>query len=227
MTVSQFAETFLLPAGFRVELSGISGAVDIECHDGDEAEVRIVGEASVERTDAALVIQGNRDGAATQEMKLRLPRRITLAVKDLHGPLNIGEVDGPVSINSVNGPVTLAGASGVVKINSVSGNVEVGKINAGLSVFSVSGSVSANVAVLNENGIQVKSISGPVELFFEDQVEADINIEQVSGKIKVKLNGFDSNGDEQRSSLHTVVGKGTAPVIISSISGSVRIKGNK
>ena len=197
------SETFRLPAGFRVELSGISGVVDIQSHDGDEAEVHIVHgpKVEIEQSSTALVIRGRREA---NEVRLKLPRQITLVVETIHGPLEIGDVDGLVSVNSV------------------SGNVVVGKINGSLNVHSVSGSVSARIAALDENGVHVNSISGPVELIVENKLDADIKVEHVSGKIVVELDGAATHKHEI-STAHVVVGEGTAPILISNISGPVRI----
>jgi hypothetical protein len=230
----EFKETYLLSSGFRVELFNINGPVYIECHDTDEAQVHIVrraanptdldhGKVITEQSDEALVVRGAEEGPVTHEVALNLPRRIALVVESISGPLHIGAVDGPVTISSVSGPCEIARMSGALKIKSVSGNVEVGQFNGGLRVFSVSGSVSAGIVALDENGVQVKSISGPVELFFEDKVDADMNIEQVSGTIDVQLEGATRNGSENRSSVHVVAGEGTWPVSISSVSGPVRI----
>ena len=229
----EFNETYRLSSGFRVELFNINGPVYVECHDTDEAQVHILrraanrtdldhGRVIVEQGDEALVVRGAEEGAVINEVTLKLPRQITLVVEDISGPLSIGEVDGPVSVSSVSGQCQIARA-GALKVKSVSGNVEVGQLNGGLSVFSVSGSVSAGIAGLDENGVHVKSISGPVELFFEDQVDADMNIEQVSGAIDIQLEGATRNGSEDGSSVHVVAGQGTWPVLISSVSGPVQI----
>lgn len=229
----EFRETYRLSSGFRVEVSNFSGRVDIGCHDTDEAQVHIVrraanrahldhGKIIVEQGENVLVVRGAEEGKVTHEVALKLPRHIELVVGGIKGPLRIGEVDGPVTVNSVSGPCNIAGTNGVLTIKSVNGNVEVGKLKGALDVFSVKGPVLAGIVALNETGVNLRSISGPVELLFEDKVDADIKIEQVRGKTDVQLEGTTRKKDI--SSLHVVVGEGTSPVSISNIAGPVRIK---
>ena len=231
----EFRESYRLAPGFNVELSNIRGPVDIECHDNDEAQVHIVshaatrtdldqGKATVEQNENTLTVRGAAQGRAAQEVRLKLPRHIALAVDAIRGPLRIGEVAGPVTVNSISGPCHIAGTNGALTVKSVSGPIEVGRLNGALSVSSVSGPVTAGIAALDENGVHIKNISGPVTLLFEDQVDADMIVEHVSGKISIKVEGAVRKESKDGSSVHVVVGEGKSPVSISSISGPVRIK---
>lgn len=232
--IDEFRKSYKLTPGFRVELSGIRGPVDIECHDTDEAQVHILRRAAdreclnqdhvtVEQAEETLIVRGAEEGRVTYQVALKLPRRIALAVDSVKGPVHIGAVDGPVTVKSVNGPCHVGGANGALTFHSVTGGVTVGQLNGGLNVYSVTGRVSAGIAALDEKGIHVKSISGLVELLFENKVDAEVNIEKVSGKIDVQLEGAKRDGGKKHSSAHVIVGQGTSPVSISSVSGLVRI----
>ena len=229
----EFTETYRLPSGCRVEVSRIRGPVNIECRDTDEAQVHIVshaddradldqGKVVIEQGENGLVVRGAEEQEVSYEVALKLPRQIALVIAGISGPLHVGEVDGPVTVNSLSGPCHIAGTNGALQVKSVSGKVEVGRLKGGLNIFSVSGPVSVGILALDENGIQIKSISGPVELFFENEVDASMNIEHVSGKINVQLEGATRKADGV--SVQVVVGEGRSPVLISSVSGPVRIK---
>jgi hypothetical protein len=202
----------------------------------------------VEQTATALMVGSkietddhSRGVTVRQHVRLRLPHRIALFIQRISGPLNIGKVGGPVNINSISGSVMLDGAdgetilsnisgscrigttSGRLEVNSLSGSLEVGRLTGYFNVSSVSGKVSAGIALLAANGLQLSNISGPVELFFTDEVNADLNIQHVSGWIHLELSEVAYTGGTAPSWVRARVGDGSSPVSISYISGPVRI----
>jgi hypothetical protein len=202
----------------------------------------------VEQTATALMVGGkietdpySRRVTVVQHIRLRLPRRIALFAERISGSLNIGNVGGPVNTNSISGSVMLNGAdgetilssisgscrigtmSGRLAVKSLSGSLEVDRLTGSLNISSVSGKVSAGIALLDENGLQSNSISGPVELFFAEEVNADLNIQHVSGWIDLELPGVTYTGGIAPSSVRARVGDGSSPVSISYVSGPVRI----
>ncbi|MBA3439618.1 MAG: DUF4097 family beta strand repeat protein [Pyrinomonadaceae bacterium] len=253
-------QTYQLSPGARVEVSSISGSVDIETGNTDQAEVHIIRTARrrsdleyrriiVEHTPTNLSVRGEQDRdhrpprgvEVRQRVILKLPRQVDLSTSSVSGSVRIGGVDGPVKVSSVSGSVTMSDAGGDVRVTSVSGSVRIGEVKGGvrassisgsldveqavgyLDVSSVSGSVSATIARLAERGLSIKSISGPVELRFSDDVNADLQADSISGGVHVDVPNVTLQGKLNSSNVRARIGAGGAPIIISSVSGNVRL----
>ncbi|MGB8509401.1 MAG: hypothetical protein WCD76_13510, partial [Pyrinomonadaceae bacterium] len=105
--------SYQLPIGARVEVSSIRGSVEIGTSDTETAEVRIIRTARtraelehhqivVEQTSGGLSVKGRqehdgggRKAQVNQRVILKLPRRISLTVSSISGPVKVGDVDGP------------------------------------------------------------------------------------------------------------------------------------
>ena len=253
-------ETYQLSPGARVEVSSISGSVDIETGNTDRAEVHIVRTARrradleyrriiVEHTPTSLMVRGEQERErrvprgvdVRQRVTLKLPRQVDLSTSSVSGSVRIGGVDGPVKVSSVSGSVRVGDTSGDVRVTSVSGSVNIGEVNGGVrassisgslevgqavghfEVSSVSGSVTAAIARLAERGLSIKSISGPVELRFSGDINADLEASSISGGVYVDVPNVTLQGKLNSSNVSARIGSGGAPITISSVSGSVRL----
>src|SRR5215471_19856913 len=105
-------KTYELAPGSRVELSVVSGSVDVETTNGSVAEVHIVrmGETrkdldcytiDIEDTPGSLIMRHKQERTggcsnirAKQQVTLRLPRNVDLKLNAISGPVRIGEIDG-------------------------------------------------------------------------------------------------------------------------------------
>ena len=204
----------------------------------------------VEQTGNSLVVRGiqepeerrHKNVQVNHHVILRLPRRIDLTVNSISGTLKSTDLDGPTRVNSVSGSVELGNVNGKLQVNSVSGNVDVGNVGAdarvnsvsgsvglgqvdgSLEVTSVSGSLNVTLASLSPQGIHIKSVSGSVEIGFKTDVNADFRAESVSGKVHLDFSNVILDTSESNSSnVHARIGSGGTPIVISSVSGSIRV----
>jgi hypothetical protein len=196
----QFTTSYILTPGFQVEVSDISGAVEVECHDTDEAEVRVVRRAAsradlahhkvvVERTATALVVCGKPEAEqhsrainVLQHVRLKLPRRVALSARRISGPLNIGKVDGPVIINSISGPVTLDAAEGESFLSSLNGPCRIGTTSGRLEISSLSGCLEVGQLT---GGLRVSSVSGHVSASVAALDEHGLHLSSISGPVEL------------------------------------------
>jgi hypothetical protein len=253
-------EVFTLAPGAHIEVSDISGPVEVECAETDVAEVHILRRAHsradlayhrivVEQTPSGLLVRRERDYGqrperpvnVRQHVSLKLPRRVSLVVARISGPVRVGAVDGPVSVSQVSGTVGLDGAEGEammsnisgscrvgraggrLELNHVSGSVEVGEVVGSLEAANVSGGFSALVSRLDERGIRLSSVRGQVELNFKEEANINLNIRNVTGGIYLDLPGVADIGGAGSSAMSARIGGGLSPVSISNVSGSVRL----
>lgn len=216
-------QTFQLASSSRVEMLNINGQVTIETSDSNVAEVEIVRLAmrqsdlkyhrvNVEHMTGSLIIRGQEDRAAQergvhvqQQVKLRIPRQVSLLVKGISGPVQIGELEGSVKVERVSGPVTIGPVTGV------------------LAVAGASGDLRATVRRMDQSGIQISQISGRVELRFAEALNAELTAKSISGEVQIDLPNVERSGVDGAVSMTARIGAGGARISIRHVSGTVRL----
>ena len=217
-------QTFELAPGARVELSTISGPVDVETTNGSTAEVNIVrfGETredldcytiAIEHTPSSLIIRHKQSRTsecqnirAKQQVTLRLPRNVDLKMNAISGPVTVGEIDGTLRLSGISGRVEVAQALGYSDISGISG------------VLSIS------IARLSARGIRVSGISGRVELRLASNLNADLNVSGINGDVNAAAPNVSIN-KVGHSDFAGKVGAGGSVISVSGISGSVTFRG--
>ena len=203
----------------------------------------------VTQTGNGLVVRGvqepeDRRGQNIQVdhyVKLKLPRRIDLSVNSVSGSLKVGDVDGQVHVSSISGAANIGNVGGKLQVSSISGSLDVGnvgadarvtsisgnlglgQVNGSLEVSSVSGGLNATLVSLSPQGINIRSVSGSVELRFKSEVNADFSAKHVSGQVYLDVPNVVREGEEKSPSVRARIGAGGTPITISSVSGNIRL----
>jgi hypothetical protein len=144
-------------------------------------------------------------GPEKQRLVLKLPRKIDLSIDGMNGRVNVGEIDGAVSIEGV------------------SGRVEVAQANGAAAFAHINGKVLLNVAKLSPQGITVEGVNGGVELLFAGNVNANLSVESVNGRVDPDLPNVVYQGERRRNNFKAQIGKGGPPIEISGVNGNVRL----
>src|SRR5918912_1476801 len=134
---------FTLPAKARVDVSAISGSVDIMAIDGDTAIVQIertgrsraeldCNKVVLEQASGNLTIQSRTvGGQGCQNIQVRyrvllsLPRTVDVSVHGVSGPINIGEIEGALRISGSSGDINLAQSGSGSSITGNSGTTTI------------------------------------------------------------------------------------------------------
>jgi hypothetical protein len=193
----EIRRTFRLAPGTRVEVSAISGTVEVRTADTDVAEVLIVrsaesradleqDEVGIENGAQGLTIRGGQRRRepgngfgpdVLHQVTLRLPRRVDLSVASVSGQVQVGDVDGRVSVSGVGGAVAIGAVGGQVQVSSVSGGVAVGRAGRQVEIKSVSGNVRVGQV---SDALSVSSVSGEVRVA---GVGGNLSVSGVSGQL--------------------------------------------
>ena len=118
--------SFTLSPGAQVNISSVSGPVEIRTSEGNTARVHIVRMARnredfqlrkfiIEQTPTSLVVRGDdeshgrssKDVQIREQVVLELPRQIKLTVSSVSGPVTCGSIAGPMQASSISGPLTM------------------------------------------------------------------------------------------------------------------------
>jgi Putative adhesin len=215
----EIRRSFQLAPGATVSISTVSGPVDVETASGNTVDVHIVRSAQtqreldcyrtvVEQTPTGLSIrheQECRTVRARQRVRLSVPKDVNLRIETVSGDVHIAAIDGSVRLSSISGGVWLEQAGGDLNISSISGQVHL------------------NITKLNQHGVRLSSISGQVLLALADSINASVRVSSISGDFDSEIPGVtvDKVGD---SDYRAQIGRGGAPISISSVSGSVTLR---
>jgi len=212
-------QSFNLKPGDRVEVSRISGPVEVESIEGDVAEVHVVRSAQIksdlvwrklkiEQTPTGLVIESEFEPLrpdlvnVNHYVLLKLPRQTSFTTSGISGSVNIAALDGTVQVSGCSGSVIMKETNGPTDISGVSG------------------SVILNVTHLSEAGLRVSGVSGTVELRVSDTLDANLSITSVTGRVFIGI----PQQDPGRSGYHFRVGRGGPPFSVSGVSGDVTVR---
>jgi len=235
---------YKLSPGARVEVSNINGPVEIETAETDTAEVHIVRSARtqpdlldhkviIEQTPAGLVVRGDpeldwlrrglpdsafltrlsRDPSGFDWLRhgrevvtLKLPQQVNLSIKQINSRIKVGKIKGATQLIGVNGRVEIA---------DLEGSAEASGINGGLNIA---------IARLGERGILVRGVNGGAELNFANVVNAELDVGVVTGGVYVDVPDVAPLKTNKDVISRAKIGAGGAPITISGVNGSVRIR---
>lgn len=219
----EIRQSYQLAPGATVSVENISGPVEIETWDGDQAEVHVVRSARtrealqhkrvlVEHTPSSLSVHGERHkgmnwdrAQVRQEVTLKLPRRIALSVGDVAGRLSVGAVDGDLTVSDIAGRVTIGAVNGSPRISDIAGSLDLA------------------VGELGANGLHVSDIAGRVEIRLTGVSGAEVDISDISGSIDVDVPAVTTVGKIDREHFRGRIGAGGPSISVSDIAGSVRV----
>ena len=212
--------SFTLPTKARVEVSAISGSVDIKAIDGDMAIVQIertgrsraeldCNKVVLEQAAGSLVIQSESVGGpdcqniqVVYRVLLSLPRHVDVSVRGVSGPINIGEIDG------------------ALRISGNSGNINLAQSGSGSSISGNSGAITIKLRQLDSRGLELGGNSGAIRLYIVDQLNVDVKVSGLSGSVSSDLPNvqFQKTG---AADYHARIGSGGPTITVHGSSGSV------
>ncbi|MEO8435232.1 MAG: hypothetical protein ABI596_10080 [Pyrinomonadaceae bacterium] len=216
--------TFQLSPGAEIAVTGINGKVDIQTSDTSTAEVYVLRTARsresldrrrvvIEQTSAGLVVRAESNNVSwwkrifshnpNEEVTIKAPRQIALALKGINGRVNGGEIEGPIEVKGINGRVELRQAKGSAKVSGINGNITMG------------------LQELDERGVQASGINGSLELRLANGLNADLVAKGINGRLRSDIPEVPVGKGEYGSRYSARIGNGGSPINVSGINGNV------
>src|SRR6266849_2246482 len=212
--------SFSLPAKARVEVSAISGSVDIKAIDGDTAIVQIERTARsraeldcnkvvLEQASGNLIIQSktaNGQGCENIQVVYRvllsLPRHVDVSVQGVSGPVNIGEIEG------------------ALRISGNSGNINLAQPGRGSRITGNSGPTTIKLRKLDAGGLELSGNSGAIKLYVDEELNVDVKVSGLSGTASSELPNvkFTKTG---AADYYARIGSGGPTINVEGNSGSI------
>jgi hypothetical protein len=165
--------------------------------------------------------------------------------RSIRGDLIVSQVVPKIVASSVSGMIKVSNSAGKARIESVNGQVDFSGDFYDVLIKSMSGDVQADLSDIDK--LEIKSISGDIELIGHLKNEALVKLKSVSGDISYDAPeyldaeceltsqfGGDIHSDYtddlpessmfEKKSLNFVSGNGSSELIIHTISGAINIK---
>lgn len=222
----QVNKTLTLAPGSQVRVSGINGRVSIETSDSNQAEINISIKASsreameqrpliIDHTTNSLTIRTEQDregkrwdrGWVRHEVRLRLPREISLKTSGVNGTVEVGAITGAVEVSGVNGRVQVAQAGTATQLSGINGRTSVALLR------------------LDEGGLRVSGINGGVEISLPATTNAEIDVSGTNGGVNSDL-PITVIGEMKRGQLRGTLGAGGPAIKVSGVNGGVTLRRN-
>ena len=211
---------FILPAKALVDVSAISGSVDIKAIDGDTAIVRIerTGRSRAE-LDCLKVVLEQAAGNLTIQSKtvggpgcqitqvvyrvlLSLPRHVDVSVRGVSGSIQIEEIEGTLRISGNSGDINLA------------------QFGSGSRITGNSGTTTIKLRHVDARGLDLSGNSGTVKLYVGDELNADVKVSGHSGPALSELPNVKFN-IIGAARYHARIGSGGPTINVEGNSGSI------
>jgi hypothetical protein len=222
----EIRKSFELQPGARIEIAGINGKVDVQTSDTKTTEVYVLRtagsrdglnrrEVTLEQTSTGLLIKGRQVShgfwehlfgtKASEEVTIKAPRAIALAIRGVNGRVTTGDIDGAIAAKGINGELDLGAANDSAEITGINGNVSVG------------------LNKLGNTGARVSGINGNIELRLGTGLNADLTAKGMNGNVRSETSDVTVDKDEYGSHYSAKIGSGGSPIAISGINGNVRL----
>lgn len=221
----EIRKSFELQPGARIDVQGVNGNVDIQTSDGKTTEVYVLRTAetrdsldrrqvTVEQTATGLVIRARQNThgfwehlfgtKANEEVTIKAPRQIALALKGINGRVRSGDIEGAIEIKGINGQVDLGQARESATISGINGNISVGLSSLG-------------------TGARLSGINGNLELKLAQTLSAQLTAKGMNGSVRSEISEVTVEKDDHGSRYSARIGNGGAPITLSGINGNVRL----
>lgn len=201
----------------QVQVSSVSGVVTIG-QVNQQVEVEGVGgNVRIEHVSGSLNVSGVSGEVWIGDVSGKL------IINSVGGSVITGALGGPVQIKGVSGGVTVDRITGQTELRSVGGNVKIGQIEDSLDASGVAGTVSVGIAKLGYRGVQIKSISGQVELRFKGGLNAQLSTDNISGKLSIDLPNVTIQSKPNATAVRAVIGEGGVTISINGVGKDVRL----
>lgn len=237
---AEFRWAKAIPNGSLVRLANVSGDVSVIGADVERVELVARRRGSSSDSEARVEVKEHADGITICALReedsycdergmhedgSRWGGRRSRARYDLEVRVPRGM---RVSASTVSGGVQVSGTTREMRVSSVSGDVRLDRVDAvdRFRVSTVSGDVVASLAsVARGTDLQVKSVSGDIDLSMPPSTALDLNMSTVSGRLNSDF-ALQVRGRLNRRRIDAQINDGGSDLRVSTVSGDVRLAHN-
>jgi hypothetical protein len=147
-----------------------------------------------------------------------------ISAKSVSGDITLDGVTGNVDAKTVSGDIEARGLGGDLTFNSVSGDLTmVGGAVRRLAARTVSGQVTADIAVTEGGGLKVGTVSGEVAVRVPASASARVDLRSASGRLRSGFEPMSSAPGARPAVMSGTLGSGSASISLTSMTGDVTL----
>jgi DUF4097 and DUF4098 domain-containing protein YvlB len=179
--------TVSVQPGTRLSVNNFGGEIVVRA--GAERRVRVEASHSsgsrveIESTEGVLAVKtrGRRGPAHSVDLRLTVPRAMSLSLSGVHTDVDVEGIDGDVSVETVEGDVRVSRAGGGVTVRSVEGDVTLDAVRGRVDAGSVDGDVRIHGA---DGELRAETVDGDIFLF--DVKSSTVEASTVDGDVRYR-----------------------------------------
>ncbi len=214
--------TIHMPSNIRMNFESISSDVDLKNLNNDVTVKTVSGD--IKATELSEHIELSSVSGSIKSLKLQ--GKVSLST--VSGDIDDKNSSGRLQLQAVSGEITSHSTASEVFVNNISGNTELNLSNVDeLRMSAVSGDTEINLHLQKNGVLKASSVSGSVELDFQNDIAADFRLRaNAGGDLINKLTSQKADRAKYgpSSKLYFQTGDANGSVRVSTVSGDVLVK---
>jgi DUF4097 and DUF4098 domain-containing protein YvlB len=208
--------TFAVKSDVRIQIELVSGDIEIKAWHRDEVRVRIddddVDAIDIDagRKRVEIGSSGRRRSAfdwlangLDVDVELLVPTKSRIEARTTNGEIHVEGVEGTLDLNSANGAIEVRGGAEEARLETINGSIEFEGLESRVDARSVNGSIklkgvagdlyasAISGSIRVEGGllerVEMKTLSGSIELKGRLAQRARVTIKSFSGSVRLEL----------------------------------------
>ena len=227
---AEWRKTYELQPGGRVEITNVSGKIDVQPSSGNSVEIVAEKSARAVSTEAAkqalerIEIQESVS-PGTIRIETRLQRSGGLfggTNQQVHYVVRV-PAGAEVKFSTVNGGIELTGLKGRINAQATNGGIKAHDVSGSIDASTTNGGVEVELAELSDAGVKLECTNGGIELRLPSSSKATISARIVNGGIDTRGLSVETTGAASSRHLDGRLNGGGARVELEGVNGGIRI----
>lgn len=239
----EFRETYEVPSGTQMQVHNANGDIRISQWTEDFVEVYAKkktnhGQEELSKVDIEVIIDDmmyirtkylEKNTRVSVTYTIRVPRSLVVQnVRTSNGNIELNGTRGDTEVMTSNGDIDLKDVEGTVYVETSNGEIDIEETAAVLEAHTSNGDVHVEIYSIPEEGTDITTSNGSIDLRINDQLNADINAATSMGKVYVKDLALESRFTATSVTSTVLKGKlgdGGSLINVGTSNGDVRLYG--
>lgn len=227
---AEWRKTYELAPGGRIEISNVSGKIQVSPGEGNAVEVyakRIGKASSKEAAKAALdgiqIVDSSEGGVIKVQTKVERS-----GVTFGHSQSQVEYVvrvptSAELKVTNVNGGVELTGLQGRITAEATNGGIRASDIAGPIEASTTNGGVEVDLAKVDDGGVKLECTNGGIKLRIPSTAKATISARISNGGIAADGLNLESRGESNRRRLDGDLNGGGPRIDLQGTNGGIAI----
>ena len=237
----EFRQTYDVPSGTKVQVKNANGDIKISQWTEDHVEVYAkkktnYGEDELAKVDVEVTVDDvmkirtkyhEKNVRVSVKYDIKIPRGVIVEeVRTSNGEIELYGTEGNTKAMTSNGEIYVYDVEGIVSLHTSNGEIEVRRTSGVLEANTSNGEVHVEVHSMPEDGTNISSSNGSIDVYISDEVNADLRAATSMGNVRIKDLELRSRFKvtSQASTLLTgEIGQGGGLISVSTSNGEIEL----